>query len=87
MVDRNADLVQKAAKELSTKYPSVKYAAYAYDLADLKNVKEMLERTVKEFGGYDVLCNVAAITIGDIEYVEAMKSNTDDFVKWKVGFC
>lgn len=82
MVDRNGDLVGRAAKELSSKYPSTKFVSYAYDLAVMSNVKAMLDRTVSDVGGYDVLCNVAAITIGDIEYVEQMNNGGDAYDKW-----
>jgi NAD(P)-dependent dehydrogenase (short-subunit alcohol dehydrogenase family) len=84
MVDRNQSLVSSAKEELAKKYPGTTFAAYGFDLAHLANVKAMLDKTIKEFGGYDVLCNVAAITIGDIEFVDAMNNNLEAFEKWKL---
>ncbi|KAI9002460.1 hypothetical protein DFJ74DRAFT_713990 [Hyaloraphidium curvatum] len=84
MVDRNAPLLASAAADVARANPGARVASYAYDLADLANVKAMIDRTISEQGGLDVLLNVAAITIGDAEYVVELDNAGAAFQKWKL---
>ncbi|VXB30874.1 SDR family NAD(P)-dependent oxidoreductase [Chryseobacterium sp. 8AT] len=61
LVDYNAEALEKAKAELSSKYPESKFITVTADVSVEENVKNYVDETVKAFGKVDGLYNNAGI--------------------------
>ncbi|AIE86279.1 bifunctional rhamnulose-1-phosphate aldolase/short-chain dehydrogenase [Fimbriimonas ginsengisoli] len=63
VTDVNAELAEKTAEEMRAKYGREVVASQAVNITDRESVRRMLDGVVSEYGGLDVLVNIAAVFI------------------------
>ncbi len=61
LVDYNAEALEKAKTELSSKYPDSEFLVVTADVSIEENVKNYVDKTVQKFGKVDGLYNNAGI--------------------------
>jgi rhamnulose-1-phosphate aldolase/alcohol dehydrogenase len=61
VADVNAELAAQTAEEMRTKYGREVASSQAVDITDRASVRRMLDGVVREFGGLDILINIAAV--------------------------
>jgi NAD(P)-dependent dehydrogenase (short-subunit alcohol dehydrogenase family) len=76
LINRNAEIGNQAAKELSTDY-GIKAISFSADVSDLQQTESMVKNAIHTFGQIDILINSAGINIrGPIDEV-----TPEDFAK------
>jgi rhamnulose-1-phosphate aldolase/alcohol dehydrogenase len=63
VADVNAELAEKTAEEMRGKYGKEVVTSQAVNITDRASVRTMLDGVIRDFGGLDVLVNIAAVFI------------------------
>lgn len=63
VTDMNAELAAQTAEEMGKKYGKEVVSSGVVNITDRASVRKMLEGTIREFGGVDILVNIAAVFI------------------------
>lgn len=81
VADMNAALAESTAAEMKTKYGAEVVGHQVVDITDRASVRAMLNGVVSQFGGIDILVNIAAVFLapsGDQERDDAAWKKTYD---------
>jgi NAD(P)-dependent dehydrogenase (short-subunit alcohol dehydrogenase family) len=71
IADLNFELAEKVSGELNAKYGEGKTFAAKVDVSDEDSVREMIDKTVKEYGGLDIfVSNAGVLKAGSLEEMD-----------------